>query len=67
MEESFEREQYRMECKHYAPMSGHCRKQSGSLGKRYPGFPYSPPRGFIDINCTPDADCARMKRYDKLH
>lgn len=67
MKETFEREEYRMRCKHYAVLSGHCRKQSGSFGKQYPGFLYSRPIGFIDINCTPDTNCARMKRYDKLH
>ena len=67
MTESPEREEYRMRCKYYREISGHCSKQSGSYGKRYPGFPYSPPRYFLDINCTPDTNCPRMKRYDKMH
>ncbi len=66
MEESFEREQYRMECKHYGEPNGHCCKQSGACMPKF-GFPFARKTAFIDINCTPDTDCARMKRYDKLH
>lgn len=64
--ESKEREAYRMRCKHYSEVSGHCRKQSGSCMPLY-GFPYAKLTAYIDINCTPDCDCARMRRYDKLH
>lgn len=67
MTESPEREMYRMQCKHYGEPNGHCLKQSGDYGKLYPGFPYSPPSMFVDINCTPDANCRRMKRYDKIN
>lgn len=66
MTESFEREQYRMQCKYYGVASGHCHKQSGACMPKF-GFPFAPMTAYIDINCTPDADCARMKRYDKLH
>lgn len=66
MTESPEREMYRMKCKHYGEPSGHCRKQSGSCMPMF-GFPYAPMTAYVDINCTSNADCARMKRYDKLN
>lgn len=66
MEESLEREQYRMRCRHYGEPSGHCRKQSGACMPKF-GFLFAPMTAYIDINCVPDADCARMRRYDKLH
>lgn len=64
--ETNEREAYRMRCKYYSDVSGHCRKQSGPCMPLY-GFPYAPNTAYIDINCTPDCDCARMRRWDKQH
>lgn len=32
--ENKEREAYRMRCKHYSDVSGHCHKQSGELGRK---------------------------------
>ena len=66
MTESPERREYREKCKYYAEMSGHCHKQSGPCMPKF-GFPYAHMTAYIDINCTPDAKCARMKRFDKLH
>ena len=66
MEETFEREEYRMRCKHYREPNGRCQKQSGACMPKF-GFPFARKTAYIDINCTPDADWARMKRYDKLH
>lgn len=59
MTESKEREAYRMRCKHYGCDDG-CGKRSyvkrindiHSIG--------------VVILCTPDCNCARMKRYDKM-
>lgn len=68
MMESKEREAYRMACKHYSEISGHCHKQSGELGRKLTmvdGQFRWVSTGFIDIICTPDCDCARMRRYDK--
>lgn len=66
--ETPEREAYRMKCRYYSEPNGHCRKQSGPIGYRFVANPIRcVPIGFIDILCTPDTDCARMKRYDKLH
>lgn len=64
MNESEEREAYRMRCKRYSEVSGHCRERSGSCMPLY-GFPYAPNTAWIDINCTPGCGCARMKRFDK--
>lgn len=64
MTESNEREAYRMKCKHYTEPNGHCRKQSGSCMPLY-GFSYAKHTAYIDINCTPDCCCARMRRFDK--
>lgn len=64
MVESAEREQYRMRCKYYSFESGHCYKQSSVCLPRF-GFPRASMIAFVDINCTSDADCARMRRYDK--
>lgn len=57
--ESPAREAYRMRCKHYG-VDGGCRKQSHA--KRIYGYYFA-----VDIACTPDCNCARMKRYDKQH
>lgn len=64
MTETIEREQYRMRCKHYG-IEGHCRKQSREISNYGSvwAFPYT--RMFVDVVCTSDANCERMKRYDK--
>lgn len=51
--ETSERRLYRKKCRHYSGWVGHCLKRSGGSN----GF-------FIDVCCTPDANCARMRRYD---
>lgn len=56
--ESKEREAYRMKCKHYGVLSGLCCKKSHYYSKGALTIA-------LDISCTPDCDCARMKRYDK--
>ena len=66
MTESPEREMYRMRCKHYGEPNGHCHKQSGACMPKY-GFSYAPITAYVDINCTPDTNCTRMKRYDKIN
>ena len=58
--ESKEREAYRMKCKHYGVLSGLCCKKSLYYSKGALTIAY-------DIYCTPDCDCARMRRYDKRH
>lgn len=55
MRESDERFQYRMSCKHIG-MYERCNRKSGTYGNIH-----------VSIGCTPDNDCPRMKRYDKLH
>lgn len=55
--ESKEREAYRMKCRYYG-VEGNCHKQSHA--ERIYGYYFA-----IDIACTPDCDCARMKRFDK--
>nr|DAQ74139.1 MAG TPA: hypothetical protein [Caudoviricetes sp.] len=68
MTESKERKAYRMKCKHYAEISGHCYKQSGELGRKLvmvDGQFRWVSIGFIDVLCTADCDCPRMRRYDK--
>ncbi len=57
MTESNEREAYRKRCKHYG-VDGGCRKQSHA--ERIYGYYFA-----VDIACTPDCKCARMKRFDK--
>lgn len=61
--ESKEREAYRMKCKHYGT-DGVCWEQPHSLGQWY-GIVFAPFVGHITKCCTPDCDCARMRRYDK--
>ena len=58
MTESKEREAYRMKCKHYGVLSGLCCKKSLYYSKGALTIAY-------DILCTPDCDCARMRRFDK--
>lgn len=61
---SKEREAYRMKCKHYGA-DGNCLS-----GKRMSADGYthiSLLKAHVQIACTPDCDCARMKRWDKLN
>lgn len=65
MAESVERLLYRCACKNYLEPQGLCLKESSCVcgGKFYVGYtPHA-----IDIACTEDAKCPRMRRYDKLH
>lgn len=69
MTETKEREAYRMKCKHYG-VEGNCHKQSGELGRKLTVVDRQfrwVSTGFIDVLCTPDCGCERMKRYDKLN
>lgn len=64
MNESKEREAYRKACRYYG-VDGSCYNYSTVL---YSGCVcYQIERGHVSIICTPDCDCARMRRYDKLH
>lgn len=58
MTESKEREAYRMKCRHHSRVSDLCCDKSHYYCKGALTIAY-------DILCTPDCDCARMKRYDK--
>lgn len=60
MTESKEREAYRMKCRYHSPASGHCGRKSHC--ERIYGFYFA-----VDIACTPDCNCARMKRYDEMN
>ena len=62
--ESKEREAYRMRCKHYG-VEGNClsRKRVSDDGYTH----ISLLKAHIQIACTPDCNCARMKRYDKMN
>lgn len=62
--ESKEREAHRKKCKHYG-VDGVCWKLSHSLGQWH-GIAFVPHCGHITSRCTPDCNCARMKRYDKM-
>ncbi len=55
--ESYERKAFRQACKWYG-VEGNCHKQShaGHIHGYYLA---------VDIVCTPNCDCARMRRYDK--
>lgn len=57
--ENKDREAYRMRCRHYGVYGG-CHKRSHVVNN-------SAFRFAVDIACTPDCGCARMKRYDKLN
>lgn len=57
--ESKEREAYRMKCRYYG-VNGNCYKQSSSV--LIYGYYVA-----VDISCTPNCDCARMRRFDKLN
>ena len=63
MTETKEREAYRKACRYYNYASDHCSKQSH--GRKRFNLPYAPYVEFVDFVCTPDCDCARMKKYDK--
>lgn len=66
MDEPLERQMYRMECKHYG-VNGGCLKQSREQSRpRTSPWGVFQPVFFIDIACTSDCNCRRMKRYDKL-
>ena len=53
MTETKEREAYRKACRHYG-VEGNCHKQSHA--ERIYGYYFA-----VDVACTPDCDCARMK------
>lgn len=55
--ETKEREAYRMKCKHYG-VEGLCCDKSHYYSKGILTIA-------VEIACTPDCNCARMKRYDK--
>ena len=59
MTESKEREAYRMRCRYYG-VEGNCHKQSHA--ERIYGYYFA-----VDVACTPDCNCARMKRCDKMN
>ena len=62
--ESPAREEYRKRCKHYG-VDGNCLS-----GKRVSADGYthiSLLKAHIQIACTPDCNCTRMKRYDKMN
>ena len=62
--ESPAREAYRKACKHYG-VDGDCYNYSTALR---PGWVYwSFERGHVSITCTPDCNCVRIKRYDKMN
>lgn len=58
--ESPAREAYRKRCKHYGKASGLCCEQSHYYCKGEATIA-------VDILCTSDCNCARMKRYDKMN
>ena len=62
--ESKEREAYRKACRHYGA-DDNCLS-----GKRMSADGYthiSLLKAHVQIACTPDCGCARMRRYDKLN
>lgn len=61
--ESKEREAYRMACKHYG-VEGNCHKRSLNITAYGPIWDTTM-KIYAMVNCTPDCDCARMRRYDK--
>ena len=61
--ESLERTQYRMACKHYLEPNGLRMSHCHGGGQYTVGYrPFA-----VDCGCTEDANCPRMRRYDKLH
>lgn len=56
--ESKEREAYRMKCEHRGILSGLCCKKSHYYSRGVLTVA-------VDIACTPDCNCLRMKRFDK--
>lgn len=59
MTETKQREAHRMACKHYGKASGLCCDKSHYYSKGILTIA-------VEITCTPDCDCARMRRYDKM-
>lgn len=62
MTESKEREAYRMKCKYHG-VNDNCIKQSSPIQPYFMSFVLW--TGHMSVACTPDCDCARMRRYDK--
>ena len=62
--ESPAREAYRMRCKHYG-VDGDCHNYSTALRPGWVCWTFE--RGHVSITCTPDCNCARLKRYDKMN
>lgn len=56
--ESREREAYRKGCRHHSRVSDLCCKKSHYYCKGALTIA-------VDVACTPDCDCARMRRFDK--
>lgn len=67
MDEPIEREMHRIMCKHYG-INGNCMKQSRQLSNvRTSVWEIFKPVYFVDVVCSPDCKCGRMKTYDKKH
>lgn len=62
--ESPAREVYRKRCKHYG-VEGNCRKRSLNISAYEPIWDTTM-KMYAVVNCTPDCNCARLKRYDKM-
>lgn len=65
MTESPERREYREKCKHYG-VDGNCHKRSVDISGYGPIWDTTM-KIHAQVLCLPNCDCARMKRYDKLH
>lgn len=59
MTETKEREAHRMRCKHYG-VEGNCYKQSHA--ERIYGYYFA-----VDVACTPECKCERMRMWDKMN
>ena len=57
MTESKERESYRKACRHYGVVGG-CYERSRTFSNERVTIA-------VELDCTPDCGCARMRRYDK--
>ena len=65
MSEPIERLIHRITCPHYG-INDHCAlesKNASFYGNKY-GFPH-PQKRFMDIPCTEDSKCSRMKKFDR--
>ena len=62
--ETKEREAHRTKSRHYG-VEGNCHKRSGVKPLMKIGSSPMPIMQWVDISCTPDCDCTRMRRYDK--